>query len=149
MRGKGYSHLGAAKNLSKSRATLGVLVGLLIVEYVSGGLVTFDDPADLGFTPSSFSLTYPAVLPLLHRLLGVALIIGWLVLAIGSRERMIANYSRATVALIVLQSVVGLLIVGNTSKPLLSKYLVLTHFSMSGLIIIAAGLTLVKSMHND
>lgn len=135
--------------MSKSRVTLGVLVGLLVIEYVSGGLVTFDDTADLGFTPSSFNLTYPAVLPLLHRLLGVALIIGWLVLAVGLRERALVNYSRATAALIVLQSLVGLLIVINTSKPLLSKYLVLTHFSMSGLIIIAAGLTLVKSMHTS
>ena len=133
--------------MSKSRATLGVLVSLLIIEYVSGGLVTFDDPANLGFTPSSFNLTYPAVLPLLHRLLGAALIIGWLVVAIVLRERTIANYSRATAALIVLQSVVGLLIAINTGKPLLSKYLVLTHFSISGLIIIAAGLILIKSMH--
>jgi len=69
------------------------------------------------------------------------------VLAIGLRERTIASYSRATAALIVLQTVVGLLIAINTRKPLLSKYLVLTHFSISGLIIIAAGLTLIKSMH--
>ncbi len=125
-----------------------LLVALVIVEYVSGGLVTFDDKADLGFKPNSVNLTYPAVLPLIHRVLGVILLIGWIGLTLAGRRQPASWLYTVTTLLIVVQSSVGVLIGEDADQVSLSKYLVVTHFSISGLIIIVAGLALIKSRLN-
>ncbi|MEM0322079.1 MAG: hypothetical protein QW613_06785 [Thermoprotei archaeon] len=130
----------------KTKIALSLLVALLVVVYVSGGLVTFDDPSDLGFAPTSLVLTYPGVLPFIHRVLGLVLVLGWIALTVSLRGELAYKRSALTAALILLELVLGLLISVNTARPVLSDYLVLANFSISGLIIIAGGLTLIKGL---
>ncbi|MEM0272545.1 MAG: hypothetical protein QW514_08400 [Thermoprotei archaeon] len=132
--------------MMKTKIALSLLVALLVVVYVSGGLVTFDDPSDLGFAPTSLVLTYPGVLPFIHRVLGLVLVLGWIALTVSLRGELAYKRSALTAALILLELVLGLLISVNTARPVLSDYLVLAHFSVSGLIIIAGGLTLIKGL---
>lgn len=113
----------------------------IIVEYVLGGFVTFDDPSNAGFQLSSFSFSWPAVLPLVHRLFALFLLIFWIVGTIYLRNTAAHRVSHITAGLIVLQIIVGALIPATLSSHALNAYIIVAHFSIGGLIVIGAGLT--------
>lgn len=136
--------LGAGRGLVSLGVKVGVGVSLLLALYVSGGLVTFDDPSDTGFPLTVFSLQYPAVLPVVHRLLALIVVAVWVGLTMGLRGRPAYPHSLATLLLMVAQSAIGAFIAQDARSGVLG-YLVLAHFSVSGLVIIAGGLTLVRA----
>lgn len=128
-----------------AQARVALAVALLISLYVSGGLVTFDDPSDAGFGIGVFALSYPALLPLIHRLLAVAAAAGWFGAALGSRKTSVYRYSLVTLVLIVVQCAIGVLVAQGV-WPGLNDYFVLAHFSVSGLIIVVGGVALIRSL---
>ncbi len=127
----------------------GIVLGLLVlVEYTLGALVTFSDPSNAGFSISSFPTTYPAYLPLVHRIFALVLIASWIILPVWLRGTRAFIASHITLGLIVLQSIIGLFI-PYTLGSQISNYVVIVHFSVSGLIIAAAGFTVMLAWLSD
>ena len=134
--------------MDTERKTAIVLGLLVLVEYTLGALVTFSDPSDAGFSLSSFPTTYPAYLPLIHRLFAVVLIVAWIVLPLSLRGSRAFVVSHITLGLIVLQAVTGIFIPYSQGNPV-NNYIVIIHFSVSGLIIVAAGFTVMLAWPAD
>jgi heme A synthase len=115
---------------------------LVLAEYVLGGFVTFDDPTNAGFSLTSFSTSYPAVLPLIHRLFAVLLILAWIIGSFYLRGTAAFRPSHLTIALMFVQAIIGALIPATLSDGVLNAYVIIAHFSVSGLVIIGTGFTL-------
>ncbi len=130
------------------RKTVIVLGLLVLVEYTLGALVTFSDPLDAGFSLSSFPTTYPAYLPLVHRLFSIVLIAAWIVLPMSLKGSRAFVLSHITLGLIVLQAIIGIFIPYTQGNPV-NNYIVIVHFSVSGLIIAAAGFTVMLAWLAD
>ncbi len=121
------------------RKTVSVLSLLVLVEYVLGGFVTFDDPTDAGFQLSSFVTTGQGALPLIHRIFAVIMIAAWIVGLRYLRETGAYRMAHVTIGMMVIQSVIGALIPATLSQPLLNALVIIAHFSFSGLVLITAG----------
>lgn len=134
--------------MNSERKTAIVLGLLVLVEYTLGALVTFSDPSDAGFSLSSFPTAYPAYLPLVHRLFAIVLLVSWIILPLSLRGSRAFTASHITLGLIVLQSVIGILIPYTQGNPV-NNYVVIVHFSVSGLIIAAAGFTVMLAWLAD
>lgn len=115
---------------------------LVLVEYSLGALVTFSDPSNAGFSLSSFPTAYPAYLPLLHRMFAAVLIVAWLVLSMSLRGTRAFAFSHMTLGLILIQAFIGIFI-PLTQGSAVNNYIIIVHFAVSGLIIAAAGFTII------
>jgi heme A synthase len=113
----------------------------ILIEYVLGGFVTFDDPSNAGFALNSFSLAWPAVLPFIHRAFAIFLFLLWLVGSFYLRGTRAFRASHITLGLILIQIVIGALIPITLSSSL-NSYIIVAHFSVAGLVVIAGGFTL-------
>lgn len=115
---------------------------LVLIEYTLGGLVTFSDTTDSAFQLSSFTLSWPGILPTIHRLFAVVLIILWIVLSLYLRGSRAYTFSQLTLGLIVVQAIIGLFI-PVTQNSAANSYVIIVHFAVSGLVIAAAGFTAI------
>lgn len=125
--------------MAPQRSSVIALSLLVLIEYTLGGLVTFSDPSDAGFQLSSFTASWPAILPAIHRLFAVVLIVLWIVLSRPLRGSRAFAISHATLGMIFLQAIVGIFI-PLTQSSSFNDYIVIVHFALSGLIIAATGL---------
>ena len=113
---------------------------LIVAEYVLGGLVAFDDSSGEGFAFTSFSFHWPAVLPLLHRAFALVLVASVWYMSYLLRGLAAHRYSLLTLGLIILEMVVGAFIAFEDGSRLI-PIIIVVHFSISGLLIIAAAFT--------
>jgi heme A synthase len=125
--------------MNRLRATALLLAILVLTEYVFGGLVSFDDPAELGLSLASHSLQWPEVLPFLHRLVATVLLIAWLFGLMIFYNTPVRKLALASVGLLVAQVAVGMAIPALRGRELVN-YVIIAHFSLSGLIIVTTGL---------
>ncbi|MBX8634559.1 MAG: hypothetical protein KHF84_08675 [Thermoplasmata archaeon] len=128
--------------MDSKRQVVLILSLLVLIEYVLGGFVTFDDPTNAGFSLTSLSLSYPAVLPLIHRLFAVLLILSWIVGSFYLKGTAAFRMSHMTIGLMFIQAFIGALIPATLSDGVLNAYVIIAHFSVSGLVIIGTGFTL-------
>ncbi len=128
--------------MDSKRPVVLILSLLVLIEYVLGGFVTFDDPTNAGFSLASFSLSYPAVLPLIHRLFAVLLILSWIIGSFYLKGTDAFRMSHMTIGLMFIQALIGALIPATLSDGVLNAYVIIAHFSVSGLVIIGTGFTL-------
>ena len=115
---------------------------LVLIEYTLGGLVTFSDASDSAFQLSTFTLAWPGILPTIHRLFAVVLIILWIVLSLFLRGSRAYMFSQLTLGLIVVQAIIGLFI-PMTLNSAVNNYVVIVHFAVSALVIVAAAFTAI------
>ncbi len=127
--------------MNRVRKAVSILSFLVLVEYVLGGFVTFDDPTDAGFGLGSFVTSGPGALPLIHRAFAVVMIVAWIIGLHYLRGTGAYRMARVAVALMVIQSVIGALIPATLQQPSLNPFVIIAHFAFSGLIFIAAGFT--------
>ncbi|MBX8638311.1 MAG: hypothetical protein KIY11_08170 [Thermoplasmata archaeon] len=127
--------------MNQVRKTVSVLSLLVLVEYVLGGFVTFDDPSDAGFQLNSFILTGQGVLPLIHRIFAAVMIVAWVIGLRYLKGTAAYRMVHATLALMVVQSVIGALIPATLAQPLLNAFVIIAHFSFSGLVLATTGFT--------
>lgn len=128
--------------MNSQRSSVIGLALLVLIEYTLGGLVTFSDTSDSAFQLSSFTLTWPGILPTVHRLFAVLLIIMWIVLSINLRGSRAYMFSYITLGIIILQAIIGLFI-PITLNSSINNYVVIVHFAVSGLVIAATGFTAI------
>ncbi|MEM3852012.1 MAG: hypothetical protein QXP70_03330 [Methanomassiliicoccales archaeon] len=128
--------------MNKRQALVLSLALAVIVEYILGGFVTFDDKSNSGFALNSLKLTWPAVLPLVHRAFALFLILFWIAGAIMLRRSRASGFAHATAGLVVIQAIIGAFIPMTLSSPMLNNYVVIAHFAVGGLLTIGAGFTL-------
>ncbi len=127
--------------MNQVRKVVSILSLFVLVEYVLGGFVTFDDPTDAGFQLSSFVTSGPGALPLIHRVFAGVMIIAWIISSGYLKGTGAFRISHVTIGLMVIQSVIGALIPATLSQPSLNPFVIIVHFSFSGLILITAGFT--------
>jgi len=127
------------------RRTVLIMSLIVLAEYIIGGFVTFDDPSNAGFSLTSYSLTWPAVLPFIHRATALFMIAVWLIGSLYLKGTRAFRYSHITIGLMLIQSVIGAMIPTTLNSPTINDYVIIAHFSMSALIIIAAGFTFFQA----
>jgi hypothetical protein len=127
--------------MNQVRKVVSILSLFVLVEYVLGGFVTFDDPADTGFQLSSFIISGPGALPLIHRAFAAVMIIAWIIGSGYLKGTGAFRISYVTIGLMLIQSVIGALIPATISQPSLNPFIIIVHFGFSGLVIITTGFT--------
>ncbi|MBX8630922.1 MAG: hypothetical protein KIY12_00150 [Thermoplasmata archaeon] len=127
--------------MDRLRRTVTGLSLLVLIEYVLGGFVTFDDPTNAGFSLQSLSISYPAVLPLIHRVFAVVLILSWILGSFYLKGTRAFRMSHITIGLMFIQAIIGAMIPATLSDPSVNPYIIIAHFSFSGFILIGAGFT--------
>jgi heme A synthase len=127
--------------MANKKLVVSLLSLLVLIEYVLGGLVSFDDASDRGFQLTSHALNWPGVLPFAHRFFAVVLVAAWLIGSRSLRGSKSFRASHATLGLMVVQCIIGTLIPYTLQHPTVNAYIIIAHFGVSGLVIIETGFT--------